>query len=309
METVPGFSDMRSLDLDFSFFTGDILSNESLQSYNTFGIGGYAQILLKPRIAEDIVRTIQLCKDTRTPYIIIGYGSNILFPDEEYPGVVIDTKSYFHAMKEQDSVVHAQAGVSMQKAILWFLQKQFTGFSFMAGIPGSIGGCIAMNAGTNRGRMDQLLHSVTYFDGNIVQKVYSPALKDFFAYRSSLFLKNAWCVLSAEFVLDRGDVEKEKKQLQMYLQKRSISQPLHSKSAGCFWKNPPNQSTGKILEDLGLKGYQKGNIKISEIHANFVINMGKATCKEVLDFAQEIEKIVFQKTTIQLEREVQLVKV
>jgi len=309
MEAIPGFSNMKNCDLDFSFFTGDILSNESLRSYNTFGIGGHAHFLVKPRTAEEIVRVIQLCKATTTPYIIIGYGSNVLFPDEEYPGVVIDTKFYFHEIEEQNSVVNAQAGVSMQKAILWFLQKQFTGFSFMAGIPGSIGGCIAMNAGTNRGRIDQLLQAVTYFDGNIVQKVHYPALKDFFSYRSSLFLKNTWCVLSAEFVLDRGDVEKEKKQLQMYLQKRSLSQPLHSKSAGCFWKNPPNQSTGKILEDLGLKGYQKGNIKISEIHANFVINMGKGTCREVLDFVQEIEKIVFQETSIQLEREVQLVKV
>jgi UDP-N-acetylmuramate dehydrogenase len=309
MEVVPGFSDMKNCELDFSFFTGEILSNESLRSYNTFGIGGRAHILLKPRTAEDIVNTIRLCKTTTTPYIIIGYGSNVLFPDEDYPGVVIDTKTYFHEMEEQNSVVYAQAGVSMQKAILWFLQRQFTGFAFMAGIPGSIGGCIAMNAGTNRGRIDQLLHAVTYFNGYTVQIVRYPALKDFFSYRTSHFLENKWCVLSAEFILDRGDVEKEKKQLQVYLQKRNISQPIHSKSAGCFWKNPPNQSTGKILQDLGLKGYQRGNIKISEIHANFMINIGNGTCKEVLEFAREIEEIVLQKTNIQLEREVQQVKV
>jgi UDP-N-acetylmuramate dehydrogenase len=309
VEVVSGFSDMKNCELDFSFFTGDILYDEPLQPYNTFGIGGQAQILLKPRTAEDIVNAIHLCKITTMPYVIIGYGSNILFPDEEYSGVVIDTKSYFHEMEEKNSLVYAQAGVSMQKAILWFLQKRFTGFAFMAGIPGSIGGCITMNAGTNRGRIDQILHSVTYFNGNTIQKVHYPALKEFFSYRTSLFLKNKWSVLSAEFILDKGDVEKEKKQLQIYLQKRNISQPLHSKSAGCFWKNPPNQSTGKILQDLGLKGYQRGNIKISEIHANFVINTGNGTCKEVLDFAHEIEEIVLHETNIQLEREVQQVKV
>jgi len=297
---------MRTPAINLSFFSGDILYNESLQPYTTFGIGGRATILVQPNTLGDVTQTILECTSLHIPYIIIGCGSNILFSDEDYPGVVINMKNHLTKIHLQSNrMVFVQAGVLMQNAIQWFLQNYLTGYTYLAGIPGTVGGCIAMNAGTNRGRISQIVQRVQYFNGIHIQEMEGKELQDSFYYRGSIFLEKKWCILSALLLLEEGDIEKEKKQLQNYLQKRYASQPLRSKSAGCFWKNPPQQSTGKILEELGLKGLQLGNVKISELHANFILNTGGGTCKEVLALAEKVEDIVYKKTGIVLDREVQ----
>jgi UDP-N-acetylmuramate dehydrogenase len=297
---------MSTQAINLSFFSGTILYNESLRPYNTFGIGGHAKILVQPNTPEDVAQTILECTSLHIPYIIIGCGSNILFSDEDYPGVVIHMKSHLTKIHlHSNRMVFVQAGVLMQNAIQWFLQHQLTGYTYLAGIPGTMGGCIAMNAGTNRGRINQIVQRVQYFNGLHIQEMEGKELQDSFHYRSSIFLEQKWCILSALLLLEEGDIEKEKKQLQNYLQKRSTSQPLQFKSAGCFWKNPPQRSTGKILEELGLKGLKIGNVKISDLHANFILNMGGGTCKEVLALAEKVEDIVYQKTGIVLDREVQ----
>ncbi|MDD4028856.1 MAG: UDP-N-acetylmuramate dehydrogenase [Caldisericia bacterium] len=299
---------MKRQTMDFSFFSGNVLRDESLKPYNTFGIGGKANYLVQPKTPEDVVQTIRECDSMEAPYCIVGCGSNILFSDEDYPGVVIDMKDHLTAIHIfQGNLVFVQAGVLMQSAIQWFLQNYFTGYTYLAGIPGTIGGCIAMNAGTNRGRIHQIVHTITYFDGTHLQEMTGKKIQDSLFYRNSVFLEKKWCILSALLKLEKGDIAKEKKQLQSYLQKRNITQPLHSKSAGCFWKNPPHHTAGKILEELGLKGFQMGNVKISERHANFILNMGEGTCREVLALAEKVEDIVYQKTGIVLDREVQQV--
>jgi UDP-N-acetylmuramate dehydrogenase len=197
--------------------------------------------------------------------------------------------------------------MSLPKLINILLEHKCTGYSFLTGIPGTIGGCTAMNAGTVGGCIASLLSMVEYYDGNSIRQINDSQIQEYFSYRNSIFLKNKFVITSVILELQMGEIEEEKCKNEKYLQKRKFSQPICKKNAGCFWKNPKNQSTGALIEQLGLKGKKIGDAKISDKHANFVINTRNATYEEIIQLVEFVEAEVYNKTGIKLEREIQLI--
>ncbi|MCK5847666.1 MAG: UDP-N-acetylmuramate dehydrogenase [Caldisericia bacterium] len=299
-----------NIGFNLNYFTGSVLYNEPLKNHLTIGVGGPARVLLLPKCTQDITKTIVLCNENSIPCTVIGNGTNVIAPSDGFDGVVIKIANEISEYSFLDEKrIHVEAGMSLPKLIKVLLKNDCTGYSFLTGIPGTIGGCTAMNAGTVYGCIASLLSMVEYYDGKSITQINGSQIDEYFSYRSSLFLKNKYVVTSVILELQKGDIEEEKQKNQKYLQKRKFSQPLYTKNAGCFWKNTNNQSTGALIEQLGLKGKKNGDAKISERHGNFIVNTRNATFEEIIQLAESVEAEVFNQTGIILEREIQLISI
>ena len=293
---------------------------ELLAAHCTFKIGGPAELFVRPETEEQLCRAIALCRECGIKYYLLGNGSNVLFEDAGYRGAVIDLtalkmgvgflENVYHPGAEPGEVydaVVAGAGLKLSSLCTVALENSLTGLEFAYGIPGTVGGAVYMNAGAYGGEMKDVLNLVRYLtkDGEIVEADVSELD---LSYRHSIFEENGGCILSATFHLKRGDPESIKARMNELMAKRVEKQPLDKPSAGSTFKRPVGAYASALIDQCGLRGYRHGGAAVSEKHCGFVVNLGGATCADVLALCDEVRAIVKEKTGFELEKEVRVVK-
>ena len=288
------------------------MENEPLAAHCTFRIGGPADVFVQPETEEQLCRAIALCRECGVKYYLLGNGSNILFEDAGYRGTVIDTT----AMQQEISFAEAPdgaasitvgAGTKLSALCKAALEKGLTGLEFAYGIPGTVGGAVYMNAGAYGGEVKDVLSTVTYLtrEGTVVTE---EAADLDLSYRHSSFEENGGCILSAVFRLNPGDPAAIRARMDELMQKRIDKQPLDKPSAGSTFKRPAGAFAAALIDQCGLRGYRHGGAAVSEKHCGFVVNLGGATCADVLALCDEVRAIVKEKTGFDLEKEIRVVK-
>lgn len=285
---------------------------EPLAPHTTFKIGGPAAFWCTPWDAEQLRRTLQLCRENGVRVYLLGNGSNTLFDDAGFDGAVIDMRGLSgmeNSSLDTDAVrITAGAGQTLGRLCSKAQTLGLTGLEFACGIPGTVGGAVYMNAGAYGNELKDVLESVTFLDSDLQLRTL-PAADLAMGYRTSIFEQNPdWCILSATVVLHRGDGAAVLARMQELLGKRREKQPLEWPSAGSTFKRPQGAFAGKLIEDCGLRGFTVGGAQISEKHCGFVINRGGATCADVVALTEQVRQIVEARTGFVLEREIRVVK-
>jgi len=283
----------------------DIKIDEKLSSYVNFKVGGPADILLIPKSKEQVIKSVEVCKENKIPFYLIGNGSNILVRDGGFRGVVISLKEVNTIIVDGDKI-EAECGVMLKAVSDKAMENSLTGFEFACGIPGTIGGAVFMNAGAYDGEIAHVIESAEIIDEecNIVRL----SNKDLdFGYRSSIVMKKGYTVLSAVFKLEKGQVKTIKELVDDLTNKRESKQPLEYPSAGSTFKRPTGYFAGKLIQDAGLKGYSIGGAAVSEKHSGFVINKGNATAKDITDLIKYIQDEVKRQFGVELHPEVRII--
>ena len=282
-------------------------ADEPLAAHCTFKIGGPADVFALPETEEQLCRVIALCKEQGVKYYLLGNGSNILFADEGFSGVVIDVSALDAEIAVEDTVLTAGAGVRLAALCKAALKHGLSGLEFAYGIPGTVGGAVYMNAGAYGGEMKDVLVSVRYLtaEGEVVQA--SAAELDL-SYRHSIFEENGGCILSAQFALQPGNAADIRAKMDELMAKRADKQPLDKPSAGSTFKRPAGAFAAALIDQCGLRGFRHGGAAVSEKHCGFVVNLGGATCADVLALCDEVRAIVKEKTGFDLEKEIRVVK-
>ena len=277
--------------------------NEPMKNHTTFKIGGPAQYYVTPESVTQIQEVVSLCKDKNIPLHVIGNGSNILVGDDGVDGVVLALFNTFSDYEIKDNVITAQAGMSLIKLAVIALREGLTGLEFASGIPGSVGGAVYMNAGAYDGQMKDVVTSVTVLDeaGNI--RILGRDELDM-GYRTSAVAEHNMIVLQVIIELKAGDKEQIKARMNQLSELRKQKQPLEYPSAGSTFKRPEGYFAGKLIADAGLKGYSIGGAAVSEKHAGFVVNMGGATAKDVVELTDYIKKRIIEQFGVTLELEI-----
>ena len=280
-----------------------ILIEEPMKKHTTFRIGGPAEYLILPQTAEEIADVVKLCRQEEIPWYIVGNGSNLLVADEGVRGVVIQLLRNFNQIQVEGCQIRIQAGAQNAAVAKRALDASLTGFEFAAGIPGTIGGAVVMNAGAYGGEMKDILKEVTVLDQNgMIRTIPTEELE--LGYRTSIIARKGYVVLEAVIVLKTGDPKEIKAAMDDLKEKRVTKQPLEYPSAGSTFKRPEGYFAGKLIMDAGLRGFSVGGAQISEKHCGFVINKGNATAKDVTELMDETKKIVMEKFGVALEPEV-----
>lgn len=288
-----------------------IFFDEPLYKHTTFKIGGPCDIFIKPESTEQIIDTIKICKEENVPYYVIGKGSNILFSDKGFRGVIIcisqKMSNVLSIDKSKDSLtVTARAGIMLSKLANEILENEGTGFEFASGIPGTLGGAVTMNAGAYGGEINDCIVSckVLLKDGQI-KELLRKDLK--LGYRTSIIQEEEMIVLEATFSFKLGNKEEIKEKMNDFNKRRKDKQPLEYPSAGSTFKRPTGYFAGKLIMDAGLAGYSIGDACVSDRHCGFVINKGKATAKDTLELMKYVDKTVYDKFGVHLEPEVRII--
>lgn len=285
----------------------DIYINEPMSKHTTFKIGGNAEIFVKLRNIEQIEKTIELSRKIKKPLKIIGNGSNILVKDEGIKGIVakICTNSYEWV---DDESIRVDAGLLNSKIAQILLEKELSGFEFAAGIPGTIGGAVKMNAGAYGGQMSDIVVSTRYLNLENEQfkvEQVSNSEQDF-SYRHSMFSNNT-IILDVILKLRKGNKTEIQEQMNKYRKSRIEKQPIDKPSAGSTFKRGKDFITAQLIDECGLKGYSIGGAQISEKHAGFIVNTGNATAKDVIDLVEFVKQQVLEKFNKTIELEIEII--
>ncbi len=281
--------------------------NEPLAAHCTFKIGGPARLFVQPVDHAQLCRAVALCKAQGVRYYLLGNGSNILFADEGYNGAVLDISSMQDAVQVHGTQLTAGAGVRLSVLCKTALEHSLTGLEFAYGIPGTVGGAVYMNAGAYGGEMKDVLTTVQYLTAEGEIKEAAAAELDL-RYRHSIFEENGGCILSAQFALTPGEPEAIRAKMDELMAKRLDKQPLDKPSAGSTFKRPVGAFAAALIDQCGLRGYRHGGAAVSEKHCGFVVNLGGATCADVLALCEEVRAIVKEKTGYDLEKEIRVVR-
>lgn len=284
----------------------EVLIWEDLKKYNTYGIGGKAHFVVKPHSLEELQKTLAYIKKEKLNWYILGGGSNVILPDEDFDGVIL-LLEHLNRINIKENVAIVEAGCSLSKFIQVLLEASYTNLAMLLGIPGTIGGAIIGNAGCYNTEIFDALESVTYIDeeGILITKK-SKEIRHTYRYTE---LKGRKIILiNATFSLKKGDSKKAREEIQSHLEIRRKTQPLTERSAGSVFGNPPNLSAGKLIEEAGLKGKRIGGARISEKHANFIINIASAKSSDIIDLIELIKREVKKLHKIELKLEQIIVK-
>lgn len=284
----------------------NVKTEEPMSRHTTFRIGGPAQYFVTPRTTEELGQVALLCNAEKTPYFVIGHGSNLLVSDKGMRCVVIQLYNNFANYRIDGDRVYAQSGVMLSKLGIAVREASLTGFEFAAGIPGTLGGAVVMNAGAYGGEMKDIVETVQLMDcnGNLIEK--SCEEMDF-SYRHSIVENGNYIVIGATLKLEKGDRDAITERMEELALARKTKQPLEYPSAGSTFKRPEGYFAGKLIMDAGLRGYQVGDAQISEKHCGFVINKGEATAADVLTLVEDVKKKVYEEFRVELEPEVKIV--
>ena len=283
--------------------TEQVLTDEPMKKHTTFRIGGPADYLVLPQKTEEIGEIVACCKKMNVPWYVMGNGSNLLVADQGVRGVVIQLLRNFNKIVVQQNKISAQAGAGNALIARQALDASLTGFEFAAGIPGTIGGAVVMNAGAYGGEMKDIITEVTVLDEQGKIQII-PVDKLELGYRTSIIARKGYIVLEVCLELNNGQADEIKSRMDELKEQRVTKQPLDYPSAGSTFKRPEGYFAGKLIMDAGLRGFTVGGAQISEKHCGFVINKGNATAQDVIDLMEETKKIVMEKFGVVLEPEV-----
>ncbi len=294
---------MVSMEYLQSVCTGRIGIDEPLARMTTFRIGGKADIYVEPMNAEEVRAIVAHFRASEMPYIVLGNGSNVLIHDDGYRGACISLEAGFSFVEKRGDTVEAGAGVRLATFVDFCIGHGYAGTEMLAGIPGTLGGAVIMNAGAYGGEISDHLIDVTVLRGAEVVTLAKEECG--FEYRNSSVRNDI--VLSARFHFPPGDVEAMKARRKELLIKRNAAQPTRFPNAGSIFKNPKDMFAAKLIEDCGLKEYRIGGAEVSPQHANFVINNSDASSSDILAVINHVRQTVFRERGIALELEVLLI--
>ena len=287
----------------------DLKQGEPMCRHTTFQIGGPVAVMAFPNSPEQVGEILKIARRYEITPMILGAGSNILAPDEGLDTVVIELRTAMNRVEERSKgEFEAQAGAAMARLATFAMERGYTGLEFAHGIPGTVGGGVYMNAGAYGGEMCQVVTGVTAMDraGNLLD---IPADKLELSYRHSRFMNEDLVILSVRVKLEKGEREEIRAKMAELMTRRRTSQPLELPSAGSTFKRPSTGYAAAMIEAAGLKGLRVGDAQVSEKHAGFVVNRGRATCKDVLRLMEQVQDRVEQDTGVRLEPEVRILEV
>ena len=285
---------------------GKIEKNVSLKKCTTYKAGGIAEAIVTPKSVDKLIELLKLLKENNVNFKILGNGSNLIFSDKPYKDILIKLSELDHC-EIKDTVVKVGAGHSLISLALKTARMGLTGMEFATGIPGTVGGAVYMNAGAYKSDMGYIVSEVTLLTPDFeVIKMYNKELN--FKYRSSFLQKNpGYICLDATIVLKKGNKNVIKALIEERRQKRLMTQPLEFPSAGSVFRNPDGDYAWRLIDVCGLKGYSIGGAEVSKKHANFVINKGNATGKDIHDLIIYVQKKVKEETGVELKIEQEFV--
>lgn len=293
---------MLSLEHIRTICSGAIHIGEPLAPMTSFRIGGPADILIEPVNGEELSALVRYFRDIDASFVLLGNGSNILVSDEGIRGVVINIERHFSSLSFDDGVVTAGAGVRLSKFVDFCVRHRLAGAEMLAGIPGTLGGGVIMNAGAYGGEISDHVLDVTVLRDGIMRTLKKS--ESGFRYRGSDLRGDI--VLSARFRFPEGDEEELKARRKELLLQRNAAQPVRWPNAGSIFKNPEGQHAARLIEESGLKGYAVGGAQVAELHANFIINTGGATAADVLAVIRHVRETVRARADVTLELEILL---
>jgi UDP-N-acetylmuramate dehydrogenase len=298
------------------FWKGTILWDCPMSQFSTLKVGGPAEALIPASNTGELKRLIRWLKKNEIRWWIVGRGSNILVPDSGLAGVIIVLQGEFssiekltdppHESEEEKVLIRAGGGCLLPKLVRYCTLQSLSGLEFAVGIPGSIGGAVVMNAGAWGSEIGSLVDEVLLMDSN--GDIFSEqGINLGFLYRRWSMPQNM-ILLSATFSLTPGSKDEITAACKKYQKLRRKNQPVAEPSAGSFFKNPPEDSAGRLIEKAGLKGFSIGGARISEKHANFIVNTGKASATDILNLMQVVQQEVYNQFGIKLEPEVHILE-
>lgn len=285
---------------------GIVKIDEPMRKHTNFKIGGNADVFVIAKNIEEIKCVIKFSKENNILLTILGNGSNVLVSDKGIRGIVLQvgTKE-IKIEKQKNALVEVEAGVMLGALAQVLLKQSISGFEFAAGIPGSIGGAIRMNAGAYGGEMKDIVKDVTVLNEKGEISVLTNEECEF-SYRHSRFTDSKEIVIKVTLKLPLGNEAEIKAKMDEYDQSRREKQPLNLPSAGSTFKRGADFITAKLIDECGLKGYASGDAQVSTLHAGFVVNLGNATAQDVLNVVSHVKQVVLEKTGKQIELEVEL---
>jgi UDP-N-acetylmuramate dehydrogenase len=295
--------DEKRLQRAVAGLRGRVTFDAALRAYTSFKIGGPADVLAEPADVDDVRRLVRQACAAKVPLFVVG-GTNLLIRDGGIRGIVVSLSLLRAIHEEPGAVLYAEGGVGMPTLIGYAIRRSLAGMEWAAGIPGTVGGCLVMNAGTRLGEMKDAVKAVRLVTMNGVVRDL-PAAEIRFQYRRAHLPKGI--VIGVWLQLRQGVRGQIAKVVKDYLHYRKDTQPLAMPSAGCVFKNPPNDSAGRLLEATGLKGLRIGDAEVSTKHGNFIVNRGHATAADVVDLIQEVRRVIKQKAGVRLDLELKIV--
>lgn len=286
---------------------GKIYENVDLSNYTTYKLKAKGKYLVIPSDIEDLLRLMKYIKENQLKYKVIGGGSNLIFKDSVYDGILVFLEK-FDDIVFRDTMIHVGCGAPLMKVALKASRLGLTGMEFATGIPGTVGGAIFNNSGAYKSDMGYIVESVTVLTPDLKIKVLYNKDMDFH-YRTSFFKKNpGYICLDAKIVLKKGDKDEIRSVIEDRKQRRLMTQPLEYPSAGSVFRNPDGMYAGELIEKAGYKGKIVGGAQVSLKHANFIINCGCATGEDVVNLINEIKDIVKEKYNVDLLLEQEIVE-
>lgn len=277
-----------------------------IKEYTNFKVGGLCDVVAFPKSPEEVIDLLKVAKKHNIPTTVLGNLTNLIVRDGGIEGLVILLRENYADIKVEGDEVTALAGATLQKTANIARDNSLAGMEFAHGIPGSVGGGITMNAGAYDGELKDIVKSVTAITKDFeIREFSNEEMK--FRYRNSLVQDENLVVLSATFKLKRGNKEEINDKMCDLMARRKAKQPLEYPSAGSTFKRPEGYFAGKLIQDAGLKGLTHGGAQISKKHSGFVINIGGATAKDIVELIETVQKIIHDKFGVEIEREVKII--
>jgi len=279
--------------------------DELLKNYSSLRIGGPADVFCSPGNIEDLKKVVSIFKEYNTPFWVIGNGTNLLILDNGIRGLVINLNKDFKKIEFSDKVVKVGAGVSLVYLSKMVLNRELSGLEFTCALPGTLGGAIINNASFKGNCMADVVQNVTFLTReNKIERTSKSNLN--FNYRECDLKGKPVIILEATLLLKKGNKEEIESKIKQNIEIRKTRQPLDKFSAGSIFKNPPGYYAGELIEKVGAKGLSRGQAEVSTRHANFIVNNGGASARDILYLIEEIEKRVKKNYGIKLEREIEI---
>ena len=282
-----------------------VQQNIPLKKYTTLRVGGPADYFVEPASEEALCALLEAARESETPVLLMGNGSNLLVRDGGFRGLVIRLGKAFSAIEKRENGLFAQAGALLSALSRAAADQGYTGLEFAQGIPGTVGGGVYMNAGAYGGEMSQVVESVRVLRDGIIDTLSCADME--FGYRHSKAMEEGLLVLGASFHLEKGERNAIEAAMRDYATRRKEKQPLEYPSAGSFFKRPQGHFAGALIEQSGLKGAQVGGAQVSEKHAGFLINTGNATAADFLALMEKVQETVWKNFKVALQPEVRIV--
>ena len=292
-----------------SLVKGRALFDEPMSRHTSFRIGGPAGCWVEPEDLEDLKGILKFVEDNGFPWKVLGQGTNILIGDEGFPGIIVTLGGdYFRELEYRGGKVIAGAGTLLSRLVSETVQRCLRGMEFAVGIPGTVGGAVAVNAGTRGGALAEVVNEIEVL--NSEGKISTLEKEEIgFRYRGS-GLSADRVILKAELELQRGNKTEIENLMNGFKERRNKTQPVSEFSAGCIFKNPPGDfSAGELIDKLHLKGTRVGDAQISCLHANFIVNRGEAKARDVISLMEKVRNVVREKMNIEMEPEIEIMGV